>query len=474
MKASKDSESHLSRVRSPNWLLIILAVSFLLRLGMWVFILKSDPERFQWPDSKAYKDSAELLLTQGNFNISSEFPDLPQTLRTPGYPVFLAANYFLFGPYDAAVAATQMLPALSTIILIFTLAKRLWDLPTANLAALLFFLDATSFAYSFKVLSDTLFTFLLLALVYCLVRLKQDGGGTKWVLSAGIFLALATLVRPLSYYLILPLTLGIIWWHIRTHLKWNRILISAVLFLLPFLLLVGGWQWRNYKLTGSAVYTASEGYNLLFFHGSNIVAARDGITFDSAASILGMFPRVERYRQLHLETRGWSIERLSSRWSNEGLGLILHNPWIFVRNYFKGMVKVWTRPGITRLWGLFGEDDRRMISLNQAAVKPLLFLSLILSCIYLLAVYAGCLYWLWNSISFQRFRLEVMLLLGILLYLALLSAGPPVYNEPSRYRLPMMPLLALLAAAGFRAWWLRSRHVIGKSAQSALYSRKNA
>ena len=50
----------------------------------------------------------------------------------------------------------------------------------------------------------------------------------------------------------------------------------------PWIILVGGWQLRNYLITGKAEFSYVQGANLLFYRGAGIVAQRDSISFKEA------------------------------------------------------------------------------------------------------------------------------------------------------------------------------------------------
>ena len=149
------------------------------------------------PDQREYLELAQHLLSgQGYWLADPRFGDLVRAYRAPGYPLFLAA-----------CAAKPMLARLAQAVLdaslplaIYWLARR-WLSPAASLiAATLVAFDPFLVFFSGLLLSETLFTVLL---VWGVVLLVCSGGPwpagvgnlIKWLLGVGL-LALAILVRP--------------------------------------------------------------------------------------------------------------------------------------------------------------------------------------------------------------------------------------------------------------------------------------
>ncbi len=124
---------------------------------------------------------------------------------------------------------------------------------------------------------------------------------------------MATMVRPLSNYLVLPLGVGFLAWMIVSKVKWKAILLRLLFFVIPFLLIVGGWQARNYLLTGDASLSQIEAYNLLAYRAADIIALRDGVSIESARQSLGVnHPEIRTSHQEiirfdHYKERGLQI-----------------------------------------------------------------------------------------------------------------------------------------------------------------------
>jgi 4-amino-4-deoxy-L-arabinose transferase-like glycosyltransferase len=186
---------------------LIVAISLALKLSMWRFVADTDPARFlHQPDSQSYLDSAHALWQMGRFAVSPDQPEQPSTFRTPGYPAYLAVLYGFSGQDDVTIVIlSQVLLSLGTIILVFWLSKRLWNGTVAVMAASLLLFDLPSFTSSLVVMSETLFTFILTCAIVEMVYLLRPHTRRKGLCAviAGTLLGLATLIRPVSYYLVI-------------------------------------------------------------------------------------------------------------------------------------------------------------------------------------------------------------------------------------------------------------------------------
>lgn len=262
---------HLSR-REVRWLVLILLTSLGLRLGNFLIIHSVDPNQTLLPDSFEYENTALALLKTGRFAVSPEQLHLPQTIRTPGYPAFIAAIYLLFGERRIAVIVLQILISVGTIALTYVIGRRLWKSSIAVVAAFLLSIDFSSFVYSQLLLTETVFTFLITLAGWAGVRVIMDARKWRWALLLGGSLALATLVRPISYYLMLPVLLGFLIYGKFSKMHWKGLSIVFLLIVVPWICFVGGWRVRNWLVTGSSKLSHIEGINLLYYRGAGIIA----------------------------------------------------------------------------------------------------------------------------------------------------------------------------------------------------------
>ena len=77
-----------------------------------------------WLDQVGYRQLGEALATTGKFTKAPDAPTfVPEVIRTPVYPLFLAAIYKVAGPSHLAVALAQTLLFAATCLLVFATTR---------------------------------------------------------------------------------------------------------------------------------------------------------------------------------------------------------------------------------------------------------------------------------------------------------------------------------------------------------------
>ena len=414
---------------------------------LWLFILSTDSRRFLDKDSSGYQNIAMSLLETGRFAPSPERSQEPETNRTPGYPAFLAVLYgtILLDPSIAILA--QIVISTVSVAIVYWIALSLWDGKTALLATLLFTLDMGFMAFSLLLLTETLFSFLLLCVFAMLIPALQQPQHGKFAFLTGLSLALATMVRPVGYYLFVPLLIGFFIHGLRNHQGWRSLYASAY-FLLPFLIIVGGWQTRNYLLTGYGTLSRIQG-ELFLKKSAEIVAARDKITFEDA------YKRIDEEQKKKSGSRDkQSLEKIDRFWIREGRLYLMKYPSYYLKREARRTVKVLVPAGY-RMISIFGfglkhgplGDLRRLSAkkyVNQWVVRhPGRFIFTILMLLHLYLLYAGAFIAIWLGWKKRPVRAIHIFYAVIYLYFLVISLA---IGFQSRFLLPAMPLLHLYTA----------------------------
>src|SRR4030095_10484807 len=101
----------------------VLFVALLLRFGYLAF---------RWPllpdwnvDAVGYHQLAVNLLQRGIFSLNTQPPFQPDAIRTPGYPLFIAAVYVVVGINPRAVLIVQAILDAITVVLVVGTARHL-------------------------------------------------------------------------------------------------------------------------------------------------------------------------------------------------------------------------------------------------------------------------------------------------------------------------------------------------------------
>ena len=169
-------------------LVILAAAAF--KLG---FALRIPP--FIAKDSQAYFLPAWDLVHGYGFELGLR--------RTPGYPLFLAGALALVGDDLRGIVLVQHLIGVATAGLAFALGRLTFGTPPAVgrivgvTAGLLAGISAPLVAYEHYLLTETLFAFVVTAMLVCLVWSIRRQRIWLWLLS-GVLVGLATMVKPIA------------------------------------------------------------------------------------------------------------------------------------------------------------------------------------------------------------------------------------------------------------------------------------
>jgi 4-amino-4-deoxy-L-arabinose transferase-like glycosyltransferase len=417
-------------------LLLVLGLSLLARGILLSTQLPSNPRYLLDLDTPGYVDPALALHHSGVFAAHPDRPDVPGFYRTPGYPALIALLFSLFGEHLLPVVILQALLMAGTLLILFRLAADLGGDPRAGLAAaLLLAVDPVSLSLSLVVMSETLFTFLLMAGLLFLVRLLK---GRRRPLAdahlAGLALALATLTRPILYgglVILLPVLLPTL---LRKRTLSRRMSVAAwAVFAVPVILLVGGWQARNRLEVGTWRFNSGSRGIVMILTAADVMARAEGIPYEAAqerllAEIQAGDPR------LHF---GEDAAR-HDLYTREALKVFRRHPLSFAVSFGRGVLKVLLGPGRVSWYRMVGQPPD---SPGSAARLGYVLAAVYLGLVWLLAARGVA------GVSNDRdSRPAHLLLAGICLWLVVMAGGPEGY---SRFRVPVMPVLCLYAGLGY-------------------------
>jgi len=179
--------------------------------------------------------------------------DVPHyALRTPGYPLWLAANMKLFGESALAVRLCQAGLGVLMVWWIYRLAKAVGCSERSALwSAAIVAVDPFQVGLSALILSESLFTpilvFFVLRLIQALKRLDQPGVSVVEhadFFAVGALQAFLGLVRP-SWLAYLPILFGLfVWYSTKRHGARKAVLVtSAIIF--GWGIVTAPWAIRN-------------------------------------------------------------------------------------------------------------------------------------------------------------------------------------------------------------------------------------
>lgn len=244
--------------QSRRLIYIIVAIALAIKLSLFAFAAIHAPQGKLLPDSNRYIELARTLAAKGAFASQDENGALVyETLRTPGYPVFLAALYGLAKiPLDGIVLLQIVMTLVAAFVVYKTAVKIDPNIAVLSMAIIL--LDPPITIFSLTILTESLFllciSFFMLNFVLYL-KYKKIG----FVIISAFTLAMATYVRPISYYLGFMTTFFIIYANRKDGLK--KVFAHALIFILIVYSLLGIWQIRNYIRSHNFVFSSVQGEN---------------------------------------------------------------------------------------------------------------------------------------------------------------------------------------------------------------------
>lgn len=214
-------------------------------------------------DALVYGDLAHNLLTHHVFGLTEDRVR-PTLIRLPGYPLFLAACFALFGTGRYVAALWLQVPIdLCSCVLVAQITRRLWG-RRAGLGALwLASLCPFTANYTAVAITETLSVFCVAMALWGLERWLQPlrAGRALWAAMIGVALAGAVLLRPDQGLLAVAVLPAMAWsaWRSWRFLRLSRrkpdraltqvggewsVLLTIFLFALPLLI----WSARNWRV----------------------------------------------------------------------------------------------------------------------------------------------------------------------------------------------------------------------------------
>lgn len=228
-------------IRLPVYkiILIIFFIAFLSGC-FWSFPTLGQP-LIPGGDDGLYDRVALNILKDGDF--SREVGGVITELD-PLYPIFLAGIYSVFGHNWDAVRVIQIILFALIAVIIFLLAKDLFNRKIAIYSGLLAALFYPLAGYSGRLHREVFLASLVVFLIYCLYK-AQLSGKKKWFVFSGIVLGLAILTKSIIYFFPL-LVVGNFLIVYRKKFFTKKVLFSIFLFIFSLGIVLAPWLAKDY------------------------------------------------------------------------------------------------------------------------------------------------------------------------------------------------------------------------------------
>jgi 4-amino-4-deoxy-L-arabinose transferase-like glycosyltransferase len=445
-----------------KWAVILVVIGVLIRFGLWLWVSRNPPLLIQG-DGIGYERIARNVIEGNGFSMDATPPYTLDMLRTPGYPLFLIGVYLAVGYRPEIVTLIQVVLSLITLYVAYRLAVHLFDARAAWIALALMAVDIGTIILANVTLTESLFMVLLLPATYCLFKELDAPRRLTWMAAAGVLLGFATLVRPVSLYLVL-LLLPFVWWAMRR--PWQEMAVRAVTLLVAFLLALSPWSYRNLRDFGSPNISLAQTVTITYY--AKYLRASLYHTPLSEQE-----PYFEKEVLRELGDRAVSPVEMNNLIEAKARAEIMQHPVEYVALYAKSVALMLVLPNTNFLANILGILDHptgliadmrtRSLTENIQALmdfsarflagspdQALFFAALVAEVLTTFLTYTLAIVGTIVGLRRQH-KMTVVLLLVISGYFFVVT-GP---IGTGRYRLPAMPYLMMLAGYGFvqiEAW----------------------
>jgi 4-amino-4-deoxy-L-arabinose transferase-like glycosyltransferase len=397
---------------SHSWLNLGLGLVLSLRL-IYVFCIPNAIAH--WRDGLSYDNIARNLISGvGYWDTTGEWPGEPPyadpsapTARwMPGYPLFIAGVYLIFGESYRTVYVAQAVLGVVIAGLIYLLAKHTLGTRAGVLAVFLYAVDPFSIYLCGRFQTEQLFTLLVTAALYCFLKVREATRvQLQFALLFGLLAGAGALTRNMAGLMFGGLCLeALLGWgegfgRIRFGTRVFLIAIASVVFLGT----LAPWLIRNYTLTGQYVLSTGVWQTLSMTNNDN------GGTYFTPEGLAAMprtsieQPEIEREAVYRTFVTDW----------------IAKHPWRFAWLYLWRAIVFWS-PSVQTLMG-------------AQAVLGLAFNGIL---------------FLFAAVSIFTHRKYWRKTLPIFTVLLAFTLGYSSVAAITRFRLPLYPLLEILAAGG--------------------------
>jgi hypothetical protein len=425
-----------------SWFLLLAAVALSTRLGVW-YAHHERPHSYLDADTISYLEPGRKLLGDGTF---------PSFMRTPVYPLFLGLLDHVAPDSPRTWALIQVMISWGIISAVGYLAGRVFGGSAAIGAMLFLAADWTSAIAANLLMSETLFAFLLLI---CLTGVwyawqRIDTPVRVYVL-VGLPFGVLTLCRPIG--VLLFVVVG--GWFLATRQQRTTIgLVGLVAFCMAACAAPAAWVVRNRLHTGEYFLSTIVATNLYEYRAAWNVARLNNGPFDEVKASFESRVRDQR------EQAGMNPGQLAKWEMTEGLEILSEHPLLTLRQGFDGFLKMYLGISISGINSMASHlqqhgmaDTKSLLSSGGQQFVDRAFpwwitAIKVWAVVFLLVLYTAV-FWACGSAFGKERPVEqrqfTWLLVLVVAYFTFFSVGAETY---SRFRVPIAPLLCMLAGVG--------------------------
>lgn len=381
-------------------------------------------------DPKDYHDLARTIVRYGKYAreviVGGETKIYPTAYRPVGYPLFIAAIYFITGTVNYKfVVLLQYVLNLVAIFLFWKILCKFFSPKISIVATILYSLNLPLLFASNVLLSETLTQFIITISAYLLVY-KYPANKFLHGMFLGVLTSFLVLIRT-NYLFYLPVVLVLL------YLKAGKR--STLALFLAALLMFGIWGYRNYNQSGKLIFTSVNGGINLFLGNNSYVLNGRASTWPPAEDVAKVINNSEDASDSASLQSGAVYDGIEKEakydalFSKEALDWIKSHPGTFIKLVF------------SRLSFLFSPHGDLFVNLERLNYPQKYQY-------YFLLTFQSLYFWFLFFLSLvgvfdKRFK---FLLLLFMPYLAVFLISFSV----SRFQMPLYIPMAILATFGIK------------------------
>ena len=442
----------------------ILISYFIVNIMLMIFSVP-DAAYLMAADMAVSMEPARSLISGNGFTHTN---GEPFTWGTPLYPIFLAFFLGLF-PWKLALCVIIFMQC-SLLYLIGLMTRNIaesFSQKAAVLAQVLLIFNPNILISADLLQTEILFTFFLTASTVMIFRYRDT---LKWnfAMMVGVFIGLATMVRPVGQFVIILLPLIFILF--LPNLSRNELIryfLAGMLAVISALLIISPWIARNHSIFGKTFLTANTGmyleaqYRQLLHNGKGLSDADTAtLANDKLASHLlsinikiSELEKLSKIEQSQVLSSCYLEAILDEKFSTHAKAIELSMTELFISGGASNLRNYLGIEGKTHIV----EFQSRSISSWMDSV--FIFFAqvnfgysalLIITFSYCIAMRILCIVGLFKIFD----ETSTQSMVAILLLIITLSMSY-LYLGQSRFRVPLEPYLAVIAAIGLESLRIR-------------------
>lgn len=421
-----------------NNLYLLICVAILIRI---IFFFTYAP--IGYPDTGWYEKLAKEIITW-NF---SEYDGA----RTPVYPIILIIGLIKW----KLVWLIQMAFGVANTILFYLIILKatnnqkfsFWSGIGYNFSLILLFFES-------NLLTETICIFFLLLTAYYFQRTTEINKpgifkkNTNYLILS-LAVTFATLTRPTFAYIYPLLFLFIIYDYFKNRDHNGALFKKLSFYILPFLVLVGGWSTFNKIKVDYFGPTTLTGFHFIEHSGAFIEYAPDEYadlrdlylkyrkikiseTGEQTTTVYMVYPEIQK-------NKGYSIARISKELTAVSFWLFYHYPGLYFKSVARAYFDFWLFPNFIDYWDL----NKFRFKLLQVSVAFWVKLELYFWIVIKLFFLAGSILYLFSkNVRNDRNKMLLIYLISTVISLSLIQALVQ-YGDNWRFSVAVKPFIIL-------------------------------